>query len=949
MKKFECDGCGGSLRESGKFYVCENCGTKYVLGKDDEGNPFTYKPIEKKELSHDEMAHKASQIAVNTITVREIKLSDNIVADVHKEALSIDTQDNIQVIKTYLKAKEWDAAQRQINQLLLEDNTCAEAQWLGLMCERKVSTERELLSTFSNFSEAEKIRLDKMLGNSSPSFAKSVIDLLFEGSYANDAMCCSILSLILPYAKNEVVYSGKEYVDKIDFAFGKIIDKSYCNSFDYLIANALNSDEVDKYIQYVERFADKTPTQISKKYYAKIIEVDPGNTNVHRKLVKADILTDETTEKSIFDFENLLKHSSDSDKETYNIISIVQSYDPTTSAKADFMWDILGYHSAAPEGLKKEILDYAFILIHSALWNQARNFLNLVLSFDAQNADAYWGLCLVGLQAKSYSAVMTKNDNLIERPEFAKCLSLYQRAGNKEQSEKLMALTKKQKSAKKAKKAFLIAGIAVVAIAGIAAAIIYGPKIINNISDARESQVQEQLDENKKAYDDALALLESGEYQDAYEAFSALGDFKDSKKKMQYAQEMIEEQKNNYSDALSLYKNGKYEEAIAAFTALKGYEESSNYIKKCEEAIQEQKYSEAVTFFETGKYEEAIEIFKSLSGYKDSNNRITECEEAIQEQKYSEAINLFEAGKYEEAIEVFKSLNGYKDSNNRITECEEAIQEQKYSEAVGLFEAGKYEEAIELFKSLNGYKDSNNKISECEEAIKEQKYQNAVDLYKNKQYEQSVQIFKDISDYKDSSEYIWKVSIKCAKVGDSFYFGVYEQDNNTANGPEPIEWVILYKDNDKAFVISKYILDKIQYSTNTKWNGTSWEKSYARKWLNNDFYDAAFSNSEKNLIIPTSVKPDEIAGDMASPGNATKDRIFIPGLKEYEDYCKGKDVAKELYTAYSSHVDAHGYWIRHRRWIELGMIPRVMSGMVSFKVADEYSGVRPAMWISIPE
>ena len=41
MKKLECSGCGGTLREDGKFYICENCGTKYMLGRDDAGNPLT--------------------------------------------------------------------------------------------------------------------------------------------------------------------------------------------------------------------------------------------------------------------------------------------------------------------------------------------------------------------------------------------------------------------------------------------------------------------------------------------------------------------------------------------------------------------------------------------------------------------------------------------------------------------------------------------------------------------------------------------------------------------------------------------------------------------------------------------------------------------------------------------------------------------------------------------
>lgn len=44
-------------------------------------------------------------------------------------------------------------------------------------------------------------------------------------------------------------------------------------------------------------------------------------------------------------------------------------------------------------------------------------------------------------------------------------------------------------------------------------------------------------------------------------------------------------------------------------------------------------------------------------------------------------------------------------------------------------------------------------------------------------------------------------------VGSSIYFGQYEQDNNSGNGPEPIEWIVLDIQDDRALLISKYGLD----------------------------------------------------------------------------------------------------------------------------------------------
>ena len=44
-------------------------------------------------------------------------------------------------------------------------------------------------------------------------------------------------------------------------------------------------------------------------------------------------------------------------------------------------------------------------------------------------------------------------------------------------------------------------------------------------------------------------------------------------------------------------------------------------------------------------------------------------------------------------------------------------------------------------------------------------------------------------------------------VGQTFKLGEYEQDNNTGNGTEPIEWQVLAVKGDRALVISRYVLD----------------------------------------------------------------------------------------------------------------------------------------------
>lgn len=463
MQKFECDGCGGQLKEEGRFWVCENCGTKYALGRNDEGNPFTYQPIEKKEIVFGQMAEKASQILTDSIAVKEIKLSDSIDADVHKESNNIEIRQNIQIISRFLSSQEWEAAQTQINQVLLADNQNAEAHWYGWMCDKRLSSENALIHSFSSFTHADGQKLDGILANSTPDFARHIINLLFENAYLNDNMCLEIISVILPYAKNESLFSKKEFKEKTSNALETVISKVYSRSFDYLLKGSLDSSDVDLYISYLQRFGDNCNPQLAQKYYQEILTVDPGNLVVHRKLVLADIHSDSISDKCVADFENLLKYSEHTDRVVISIFNEITTCGKTTNNNSQFVWNMIGYHSEAPEALKANILLYSRILLQSSLWEQAQKYLHLIISIDSQNAEAYWLLCLVKLKARNEKEIENKKDNLIECPEFKKCLALYQIAGNEQKANEIMSYTQKQKAKKKSAKVWLIIGAVIAA------------------------------------------------------------------------------------------------------------------------------------------------------------------------------------------------------------------------------------------------------------------------------------------------------------------------------------------------------------------------------------------------------------------------------------------------------------------------------------------------------
>ena len=417
-----------------------------------------------------------------------------------------------------------------------------------------------------------------------------------------------------------------------------------------------------------------------------------------------------------------------------------------------------------------------------------------------------------------------------------------------------------------------------------------------------------------------------------------------------------------YVAAVDLYTAGKYEDAIAAFTALDGYKDSTTQIEKCEIAIKDEKYAAAVDLYNAGKYEDAIAVFTVLDGYKDSAVQIEKCETAIKDEKYVAAVELYTAGKYEDAIVAFTELDGYKDSAVQIEKCETAIKDEKYAAAVELYTAGKYEDAIAAFTALDGYKDSAAQIEKCETTIKDEKYAAAVELYTAGKYEDAIAAFTALDGYKDSAAQIkeikpkyYKQLLSNASVGSTVFFGSYEQDNNTANGKEDIEWIVLAKEGNKALVISKYALDCQKY--NSTYTDVTWETCSLRKWLNGTFLNAAFSSVEQNSIISSSVTADKNPKYNTSPGKNTTDKVFLLSITEVNKYFRSDNARQSQGTEYcyarGAFKASNGkcwWWLRSPGYSsDYAADVRIDGSVCNAGDSVDYASnaVRPALWIDL--
>ena len=382
-----------------------------------------------------------------------------------------------------------------------------------------------------------------------------------------------------------------------------------------------------------------------------------------------------------------------------------------------------------------------------------------------------------------------------------------------------------------------------------------------------------------------------------------------------------------------------YKEAAHLFESIDEYQDSAVLVQSCYEKAE---IARKDAILSEGKskmcgevisnYEAAIKLFESISGWKDADEKIYTCQKKIEEIKAKAEADRLE--KERQAEIARKEAERIAKRNKKIAIITTPIvcaviafiivlntviiPNGKYNNAIALMDAGKYGEALLVFEALDGYKDSTVKANSIYDKYKTEK-------------------------------------LKTAKVGDYVFFGAYEQDNNTSNGQEYIEWLVLEVKGGKALVISKYALDCQQY--NTSYTYVTWETCTLRKWLNNDFINAAFSADERTMIPTVTVSADKNPDYSTNPGNATQDQVFLLSITEVNKYfssdsarqCKPTDYAVAN-GAWESDSGNCWWWLRSPGDYQNSAANVYAYGDVNecgSNVNDADNAVRPALWIDL--
>jgi hypothetical protein len=237
-------------------------------------------------------------------------------------------------------------------------------------------------------------------------------------------------------------------------------------------------------------------------------------------------------------------------------------------------------------------------------------------------------------------------------------------------------------------------------------------------------------------------------------------------------------------------------------------------------------------------------------------------------------------------------------------------------------------------------------------------------LLRTGRYSEAAQAFRALGDYKDSrkqaSELLFSVQkegLVNLQVGDTFYFGHYEQDNDLSNGTEELEWTVLDVVDGKAFVTTVCAIESMMYHHTLE--AITWEQSSIRKWLNEDFYEQAFDREHQKYIALTLVPSDLNPEHDTLSGEITEDRIFLLSLREVELYltgkpeaiCKATDFVTKTRLGYAFvHNGGSWWWVRTpglQQSYAAGINPVGEMSTDGNSVTYYAGGIRPAMWIDL--
>ena len=248
-------------------------------------------------------------------------------------------------------------------------------------------------------------------------------------------------------------------------------------------------------------------------------------------------------------------------------------------------------------------------------------------------------------------------------------------------------------------------------------------------------EVLNQVDidvQDEIAYCNAGLLMQSGQYEDARNAYRAISDVRSSQSLADACDTAIDNQ--SYTEGMTALENGNLEAARTAFEkAGADYLDTESYLDyiTAREAEQEERFAEAES------------LYMLCDGFLDSSTRAISCHTAAQRVKYLEAAVLLGQGRLKAARTIYESLDHYLQTDDYLT----------YIEGRRLENEENHAGAAEAFSGLGVFLDSDIRAARNLDKVHTASYLKAQRFYQLGLLEASRDLFASLGDYQDASQY----------------------------------------------------------------------------------------------------------------------------------------------------------------------------------------------------
>lgn len=197
------------------------------------------------------------------------------------------------------------------------------------------------------------------------------------------------------------------------------------------------------------------------------------------------------------------------------------------------------------------------------------------------------------------------------------------------------------------------------------------------------------------------------------------------------------------------------------------------------------------------------------------------------------------------------------------------------------------------------------------------------------------------------------------ETGNEITFGSYQG--------EDIVWIVLEESEKGTLLLSKYVLEYATFDGDDVMR--SWQTTRLRPWLNEDFFNSAFDEEEKEKILWSET---EVIDHFTRNGGETEDmyreptldKVFLLSTDELAKYYPDKIVtcyceATEYAVSQGAPRENCSWWLRGPCEIETtdagtdtgkpvaDINTDPISGTKSLAFGDYPYGVRPAMWVDL--